>query len=47
MHGGALSTLIDVATTIAIIKMTSRKTISISLNTEFMNPVKVGTQIGI
>ena len=47
MHGGALSTLIDVSTTIAILKMTPRRTISISLNTEFMSPIKVGSQVSV
>lgn len=32
-HGGALATLIDVATTISILRMTNHRTISISLNT--------------
>lgn len=47
MHGGALASLIDVATTISILKMTPRRTISISLDTQFMNPIKIGSQIGV
>jgi acyl-coenzyme A thioesterase PaaI-like protein len=33
VHGGALSTLIDVATTIAIVRMTPLRTLSISIST--------------
>lgn len=32
-HGGALATLIDVSTTVSILKMTLHRTISVSLNT--------------
>lgn len=32
-HGGALATLVDVATTVSILRVTSHRTISISLNT--------------
>lgn len=32
-HGGALGTLIDVATTVSILRMTAHRTISVSLNT--------------
>jgi acyl-coenzyme A thioesterase PaaI-like protein len=40
-HGGALAALVDVATTINILRMTSNRTVSISLNTEFLNAVKL------
>ena len=33
VHGGALATMIDVITTVGILRMTSNRTISISLNT--------------
>lgn len=32
-HGGALATLIDVSTTVSILRMTPHRTISVSLNT--------------
>ena len=47
MHGGAISTLIDVATTVGILRMSPRRTISISLSTEFMSPIKIDSQISI
>jgi acyl-coenzyme A thioesterase PaaI-like protein len=46
-HGGALSTLIDVSTTISILRMTHHRTISVSLNTEFLNVVKLDQDVGI
>ncbi len=33
VHGGALATMVDVATTISILMLTPMRTISISLNT--------------
>lgn len=41
MHGGAISTLIDIASTIAITALdrTNRKNISIELSTNFLAPV--------
>lgn len=47
MHGGAVSTLIDVASTIAItgLDRTGRKNISIELSTNFLAPVTPKTDI--
>ena len=42
VHGGALATMIDVITTVGILRITPNRTISISLNTEFMNVIRVG-----
>ena len=42
VHGGALATMIDVITTVGILRMTPNRTISISLNTEFLSVIKVG-----
>jgi acyl-coenzyme A thioesterase PaaI-like protein len=42
VHGGALATMIDVITTIGMLRMTVHRTISISINTEFLNVIKVG-----
>jgi acyl-coenzyme A thioesterase 13 len=47
VHGGALATMIDVITTIGILRMTPNRTISISLNSEFMNVIKVGEEVEI
>jgi len=47
VHGGALATMIDVVTTIGMLRMTHMRTISISLSTEFLNVVKVGEQVEI
>lgn len=33
VHGGALATMIDIATTISMLRLTKNRTISISLNT--------------
>lgn len=46
-HGGALTTLVDVATTVNILRLTPHKTASLSINTEFLNAVKLGHDIGI
>lgn len=45
VHGGALATFIDLITTIAILRMTPHKTVSISLNTEFLSPIKPGEEV--
>lgn len=47
MHGGAISTLIDIASTIAItgLDKTSRKNISIELSTKFLLPAKPNNDI--
>jgi acyl-coenzyme A thioesterase 13 len=47
IHGGALATMIDVITTIAMLRMTHMRTISISLNTEFLNIIKIGEEVEI
>jgi acyl-coenzyme A thioesterase 13 len=41
VHGGALATMVDVATTISILRMTPLRTISISLNTEFLSVIRL------
>ena len=41
VHGGALASLIDISTTISIVRMTPLRTISINLNTEFLRVIKV------
>lgn len=46
-HGGALATLIDVATTISMLQLTIHRTISISLNCEFLNVVALDQEIGV
>ena len=45
VHDGALASLIDIATTIAMVRMTPLRTISINLNTEFLRVIKVGEEI--
>jgi uncharacterized protein (TIGR00369 family) len=47
MHGGAISTLVDVATTIAIsaIDKDLRHNVSVELSTQFLNPIKINSQI--
>lgn len=45
IHGGALATMVDVITTIGILRVTRMRTISISLNTEFLNVVGVGSEV--
>ena len=45
VHGGALATMIDVITTVGILRMTPNRTISISLNTEFLSVIKVGEEV--
>lgn len=40
MHGGALVTMVDVATTIGITRLTPKRTISVSLQTDFLNVIK-------
>lgn len=46
-HGGALATMVDVATTVSILRMSLQRTISISLNTEFLNVIRLGEKVGI
>lgn len=41
VHGGALASLIDISTTISMVRMTPLRTISINLNTEFLRVIKV------
>jgi len=45
VHGGALASLIDISTTIAMARMTPLRTISINLNTEFLRVIKVEEEI--
>lgn len=47
VHGGALATMIDVVTTIGMLRMTHMRTISVSLSTEFLNVIKVGEEVEI
>ena len=47
VHGGALATMIDVVTTIGMLRVTHLRTISISLSTEFLNVVKVGEEVEV
>jgi acyl-coenzyme A thioesterase 13 len=47
VHGGALATMVDVITTVGILRLTPNRTISISLNTEFMSVIKVGEEVEI
>ena len=42
VHGGALSTMIDVITTVALLRLTPHRTVSISLDTQFLSPIKPG-----
>jgi acyl-coenzyme A thioesterase 13 len=46
-HGGALATLIDVTTTVSILRVSPFRTLSISLSTEFLSMVKLGEKIGV
>lgn len=46
-HGGALATLVDLTTTISILKVTPNRTTSISLNTEFLAGTKPSDEIKI
>ena len=43
IHGGALTTIIDTSTTLAILKCDPKlhKTVSVELSTSFLNPAKV------
>lgn len=45
VHDGALASLIDISTTIAMARMTPFRTISINLNTEFLRVIKVEEEI--
>jgi uncharacterized protein (TIGR00369 family) len=47
MHGGAISTLIDISTTIAISGMDRnlRHNVSVELSTYFLNPIKISSNI--
>jgi uncharacterized protein (TIGR00369 family) len=47
MHGGAISTLVDIATTVAISGMDrdQRHNVSVELSTHFLNPIKIDSQI--
>jgi acyl-coenzyme A thioesterase PaaI-like protein len=47
VHGGAFSTLVDVATTLAILKVDPeyRKTVSVDLGLHFLSPVKFDENI--
>jgi acyl-coenzyme A thioesterase 13 len=47
MHGGALSTLVDIVTTISILKATPIKNASINLSTEFLSPAKINSELVI
>jgi acyl-coenzyme A thioesterase 13 len=46
-HGGALASLIDLTTTISILKVTPNRTTSISLNTEFLVGTKPSDELKI
>jgi acyl-coenzyme A thioesterase PaaI-like protein len=46
-HGGALATIVDLATTISILKVMPNRTTSISLSTEFHSATKPGDEIQI
>jgi uncharacterized protein (TIGR00369 family) len=47
MHGGAISTLIDVTSTIAIsgFDKYKRQNVSVELSTTFLNPIKINSNI--
>lgn len=47
MHGGAISTLIDIATTVAIsgIDRNLRHNVSVDLSTHFLYPIKIDSNI--
>lgn len=47
MHGGAISTLVDISTTIAIsgIDKDLRQNVSVDLSTQFLNPIKIDSEI--
>jgi len=47
MHGGAISTLIDITTTIAIsgFDKNLRQNVSAELSTYYLNPIKINSQI--
>jgi uncharacterized protein (TIGR00369 family) len=47
MHGGAISTLIDISTTVAISGMDRnlRHNVSVELSTHFLNPIKINSNI--
>jgi uncharacterized protein (TIGR00369 family) len=47
VHGGALSTMIDVITTVALLRLTPNRTVSISLDTQFLSPIKPGEEVEI
>lgn len=47
MHGGALATLVDLVTTVSIIKVTPCRTTSISLATEFLAPSKPSDELRV
>jgi acyl-coenzyme A thioesterase 13 len=47
MHGGAIATLIDVATTIAITALDRdmRQNVSVELATHYLNPIKANSEV--
>jgi acyl-coenzyme A thioesterase 13 len=47
MHGGAIATLIDVATTVAITGLDKemRQNVSVELSTHYLNPIKADSEI--
>jgi acyl-coenzyme A thioesterase 13 len=47
MHGGAIATLIDVSTTVAITGLDKdmRQNVSVELTTHYLNPIKSDTEI--
>jgi acyl-coenzyme A thioesterase 13 len=47
VHGGALASLIDISTTISMVRMTPLRTISINLNTEFLRVIKVEEEVEV
>jgi uncharacterized protein (TIGR00369 family) len=47
LHGGAIGTIIDITTTIAISSLDkkTRKNVSVELSTHFINPIKLNSEI--
>lgn len=47
LHGGAICTIVDVTTTISIIKVSPSRNVSVNLTTEFFNPAIVDEELRI
>ena len=47
LHGGAICSIVDITTTISIIKASPTKNVSVNLSTEFFSPAKLNDELRI